>query len=97
MTHPDAKPDAIPSATEAAPTPGHPVRSEALLPADEANGELNVAEEVAFDLQSDEARRIGAMPLDTSASKPAEGVAKALAPDGGQLNDAEDVTVPPSP
>lgn len=98
-----------PAAGEAAPTPGQPVRSEGLLAADDDNPDLQVAEEVAFDLQSDEARRIGALPADTPAAKPADALAESLRPDGesgeaspgkqgGQaLRDAVDGAVPPSP
>ncbi|QYF92932.1 hypothetical protein KY495_19800 [Massilia sp. PAMC28688] len=53
-------------------------RSESLLPADQTDPNLQVAEEVAFDLQSDEARRVGAMPKDTAQAKPAQAVADAL-------------------
>lgn len=97
MTNPDAKTDDPPAASDASPTPGQPVRSEGLLPADEADTDLFVAEEVAFDLQSDATRRVGSMPRDTPTSKPAEAVAEALAPDGASLKDAVDGAVPPSP
>ena len=83
-----------PTASEATPTPGQSVRSEGLLPADGADPDLQVAEEVAFDLQSDEARRVGAMPADTATTKPTEAVAQALAPEGGPLPDPVDGAVP---
>ncbi len=82
------------------------VRSEGLLPA-EPDPALEVAEEVAFDLQSDQARQIGAMPPDAPGAKPAEAMAKALgaqpsadAPGqraGEQLHQAVDRAVPPAP
>lgn len=75
-TQPD--PPDIPSAEQAAPTPGQPVRSEGLLPADEPNASLDVAEEVSLDQQSDSARRIGALSDDTPATKPADALAVTL-------------------
>lgn len=57
-------------------------RSEALLPADQGDPDLQVAEEVAFDLQSDASRRVGAMPKDSPQAHPAEAMAEALQPDG---------------
>ena len=83
-----------PAASDAAPTPGQPVRSEALLPADESSPDLQIAEEVAFDLQSDDARRVGAMPPDTATSKPSEAVAQALAPEAGPVPDPVEGAVP---
>ncbi len=58
-------------------------RSESLLPADEANPAPEVAEEVAFDLQSDQARRVGAMPPHAPGAPgadAAEAMAEALQP-----------------
>jgi hypothetical protein len=55
-------------------------RSEGLLPADDADASLEVAEEVSLDLQSDGTRGIGAPPSDTPVSKPAEAMAEALTP-----------------
>lgn len=74
--------DAIPN-----PAPGQAARSEGLLPADPSDPNLQVAEEVAFDLQSDQARRIGSMPADTPTSQPAAAVAKALSADDGKQPD----------
>lgn len=56
----------------------HPVRSEALLPADQPDPALEIAEEVAFDLQSDEARKVGSMPPDVPTAKPSEAMAEAM-------------------
>lgn len=67
-------------------------RSEGLLPADQSDPTLQVAEEVAFDLQSDDARRVGAMPEDAGAAKPAEAVAQALQPG----KDQGDASAPPA-
>lgn len=56
-----AKPSTPPGHQErhAGTSPGN--RSEALLPADD-DANLQVAEEVAFDLQSDQSRKIGSLP-----------------------------------
>lgn len=91
----------IPSAAPTAQPEAHTdVRSEGLLPADNANPDLEVAEEVSLDLQSDDARRVGALPPDTPVSKPAEAVAATLAPDNEadkrQLHDAIERGVPAS-
>ena len=64
-------------------TPGN--RSEGLLPADDDRN-LEVAEEVSLDLQSDGTRAVGAAPSDTPVSKPAEAMAQALAPTGAAGN-----------
>ena len=45
-------PPETPSADQAAPTPGQPVRSEGLLPADDAEEPLEVAEEVSLNQYS---------------------------------------------
>ena len=71
-----------PAAGEAAPPPGQPVRSEGLLPADDADQPLEVAEEVNLDQQSAGARRVGAPPDDTPVSKPADALAETLRPPG---------------
>lgn len=55
-------------------------RSEALLPADQADPNLEIAEEVSLDLQSPEARRIGQLPPDHSPGQVSEAVAEALKP-----------------
>ena len=55
-------------------------RSEGLLPTDGPDANLDIAEEVSFDLQSDSTRRVGALPEDTPVSKPAEAIAQALDP-----------------
>ena len=81
------------------------VRSEGLLPADSPDPSLEVAEEVAFDQQSERARAIGAMPPDVPTAKPAEAMADALgAPQPGsdrpapeQLEQAVERAVPKSP
>ncbi|NHZ42701.1 hypothetical protein [Massilia aquatica] len=60
------------------------VRSESLLPAgeDEADGRYAVAEEVSLDQQSDQARRVGALPPDPPLQADLAGaVAGTLAPD----------------
>lgn len=59
-------------------TPAPAPRSEALLPADEQDASLEVAKEVSLDLQSDNTRRVGAIPPDTPVSEPARAVAPAL-------------------
>ncbi|MES2899859.1 MAG: hypothetical protein V4723_09035 [Pseudomonadota bacterium] len=92
--------------TQQPPQP-HAVRSEGLLPADEADPALEIAEEVAFDLQSDQARQVGAMPPDAPGVKPAEAMAQALGaepaadgpgqPASEQLDQAVERAVPPSP
>lgn len=89
----------VPTVSQASPSPGQPVRSEALLPADPCDPDLQVAEEVSFDLQSDEARRIGALPPDTAVSKPNEALAESLKPKAGNaaLKQAIEGAVPPSP
>ncbi len=55
-------------------------RSEGLLPTDGTDPNLDIAEEVSFDLQSDSTRRVGALPPDTPVSQPAAAIAKSLAP-----------------
>ena len=55
-------PTTPPAASEAAPTPGQPVRSEGLLPAAPDDPAPEVAEEVNLDQQSERARRVGAAP-----------------------------------
>lgn len=70
-------------------TPGTPhpdPRSEGLLPADQADANLEVAEEVSLDLQSDSTRRVGAMPPATPVSDPAQAVSEALQPGGKEDN-----------
>ena len=69
-------------------------RSEGLLPADGADEQLEVAEEVSLDLQSDSARRVGALP--PAAEK---ALADTLAPgaDETPLRQAIERAVPPSP
>lgn len=54
------------------------------LPTDGSDPDLEVAEEVSFDLQSDATRRVGAMPAGTPVSKPAEAVAQSLTPDAAE-------------
>lgn len=82
---------ADPSKEQSASGPGTAARSEGLLPADENEPELQVAEEVAFDLQSDQARQVGSMPADTGISKPATAIAESLkgdaVPPGGAKPD----------
>lgn len=88
------------SGAETPPPPHYPVRSEALLPADDADPNLQVAEEIAFDLQSDSARRVGALPPDSPVAKPADAVAQSLHGSDGdeaELKDAVERAVPPSP
>lgn len=58
-----------------------PARSEGLLPADGPDPNLEVAEEVSLDLQSDSTRKVGAMAPDTPVSKPTDAMAEALKPD----------------
>ena len=82
--------------------PPAPHRSEGLLPADDDDERFDIAEEVAFDLQSDSTRRVGAMPADGGPGKPAGAVAESLAPgekDPGKapLAEALDRAVPRSP
>jgi hypothetical protein len=73
---------------KAGPAPAAPVpqetenRSEGLLPADGPDANLEVAEEISFDLQSDSTRQVGGMPPDTPVSKPAEALAETLKPGG---------------
>lgn len=77
------------------PAAPQPARSEGLLPADAPDPNLEIAEEVAFDLQSDQARAVGAMAPDTPVSKPAEALQQALQPEPG--GDAvPDRAVPPA-
>lgn len=70
------------------PAPAAPpsTRSEGLLPADQNDPNLQVAEEVAFDLQSDEARKVGSMPPATSPAT--EAVADSLRPDTDRSEDS---------
>ena len=70
-------------------------RSEGLLPADGADEQLEVAEEVSLDLQSDSARQVGAMPREPAA---AQALAATLAPAAGDtpLGQAIERAVPPS-
>jgi hypothetical protein len=68
------------AAGDAAPKPGQRARSDNLLPADPDDPDLNVAEEVAFDLQSDQARKVGAMPADVTPARPATAIAHTLSP-----------------
>ena len=53
-------------------SPNADPRSEGLLPAKQADENLEVAEEVSLDLQSDSTRRVGAMPPETPVSDPAQ-------------------------
>ncbi len=66
--------------------PNQGTRSEGLLPADGPDENLEVAEEVSLDLQSDATRRVGTLASDTPAGKPADALAQTLAPDA----DADD-------
>lgn len=97
------KPQNTPTASEATPTPGQPVRSEGLLPADQSDPNLQVAEEVALDLQSDQARRVGSLPPDSPLMKPGDAVAGALQPDPDETASDQSFkkaiggAVPPSP
>lgn len=59
------------------PKPADAVRSEGLLPVDEPDSNLEIAEEVAFVLQSEQTRDIGATPPDGPGANPAEAMAKA--------------------
>ncbi len=61
-----------------APGPGQDARSESLLPVDEPDPNLEVAEEVSLDQQSSRARKVGAMPDETPVSKPAQALAETL-------------------
>ena len=70
-------------------------RSEALLPADRADENLEVAEEVSLDMQSDSARSVGNMPPDTPVSKPAHAIAEALNPNADQAETHEPDTHEP--
>ena len=73
-------------------------RSEGLLPADGPDANLEVAEEISFDLQSDSTRQVGAMPPDTPVSKPAEALAETLKPDGpGATGNADAASSPAQP
>lgn len=73
-------------ASPAGQQPATDVRSPGLLPADQDDPNLQIAEEVAFDLQSDGARRVGAMPADTATAKPVEALAEAMqAPAGDDI------------
>lgn len=67
---------------------------------DAGDGRYSVAEEQNFDQQSDQARRVGQMPLDFSApgeTDPAEAMAKAAKPDEKQkLQQSIERSVPPS-
>ena len=73
-------------------------RSEGLLPADGPDANLEVAEEISFDLQSDSTRKVGAMPPDTPVSKPAEALAETLKPGGNSATgDADDTSDPAQP
>lgn len=85
MPRPSDTPSTPDAANPYAATPdvATPGRSEGLLPADQSDPDLQVAEEVAFDLQSDEARAIGSMPTDTAVSKPGTAIAESLRPDQG--------------
>ena len=92
------------------PSPQPDGRSEGLLPTDGPDPNLEVAEEVSLDLQSDSTRRVGALPPDTPVSKPAEALAQSLQPDAkaqegnlqcttqesDRLHEAIDRSVPPS-
>lgn len=73
-----------------APAAPRPSRSEALLPADENDPSLEVAEEVAFDLQSDESRKLGSMPSEQSPA--ADALAETLRPE--RERSAEDSSRP---
>lgn len=64
-----------------APAAPRPSRSEALLPADDNDPALEVAEEVAFDLQSEAARQVGSLPSENSPA--ADALAETLRPDTG--------------
>ena len=65
-------------ATGPASEPGQEARSEGLLPVDEPEPKLDVAEEVSLDEQSGHARQVGAMPEDSPVSKPAEALVETL-------------------
>ncbi len=80
-----------PSGTGAQQAPAHPVRttqSEASLSTssgkDDGQGRFSISEEQNFDVQSDQARRVGRMPAETPCTDPAEGMAQAM-----QQSDAE--------
>lgn len=88
------------------PAQARQVRSEGLLPADEPDPSLEVAEEVAFDQQSQGARKVGAMPPDVAGAKPSDAMAEALGanqqnqdgkPAGAELAQAVERAVPDSP
>lgn len=94
MSHPPESGQAKPShhneppqnTSPAGQQPATDVRSPGLLPADQDDPNLQIAEEVAFDLQSDGARRVGAMPADTATAKPVEALAEAMhAPAGDDI------------
>lgn len=72
-------------------TSDNPARSESLLPA-APDPRLEVAEEVALDLQSDSARQVGAAP----AGPPGEALATALQPPApaGQAGQAPEHATP---
>ena len=80
------------------PAPAAPVppeadsRSEGLLPADGPDANLEVAEEISFDLQSDSTRQVGGLPPDTPVSKPAKAVAETLKPGGLSATSGADGT-----
>ncbi|HEX8615865.1 MAG TPA: hypothetical protein VF800_31675 [Telluria sp.] len=79
------KPDAQPLPPAGADPGAADVRSESLLPPgdDEDDGRFAVAEEVSLDQQSDDARRVGALPPDPAPGADLAGaVAGSLAPDG---------------
>ena len=84
--------------TEHATTPA--TRSEGLLPADGADENLEVAEEVSLDVQSDSARRVGTLPPDSPAAATALADTLADTPPPGAaespLGQAIERAVPPS-
>ena len=88
-----------PSSTPAAPVPQEAGnRSEGLLPADGPDANLEVAEEISVDLQSDSTRQVGGMPLDTPVSKPCEALAETLRPGGlGATGPADGTSEPAQP
>lgn len=66
--------------TPVPPTEPNKSRSEGLLPIDSPDPDLEIAEEVSFDLQSDSTRRVGPLPEDTPVSNPAKAIAQTLNP-----------------
>lgn len=87
----------------APPAVTHSTQPEPQAPAgEEEDGRFEIAEEVSFDLQSDQARRVGQMPLDLGPAgtmpQPADAVAQTLtAADAAAEPDSGAASKPPAP